>query len=385
DSAAQTLRRTVRSCVHSWAQCYDSILIHLSGGLDSSIIAATLGSAPNHPKLTAINHFSRYRCGDERTYARLAAGAAGCTLIELPRNHSASLERLLSAEHTANPLLLRGRNVEFQDKEASIARDTGATASFGGEWGDGVFLQGAGLLPSVDYLETLGPRPELLSICYGLARLNGVSLWHVLFATFRGGSTWEPYRDMHKHRKLVAPHVIERARRSNAYVHPWLRSTEGLLPGKVHHLSYMSWPTPFYWPLSPDDSPEAVEPLISQPVIELSLAIPTYLHTAGGVDRAVARAAFAEDLPAEITNRYAKGRISTYVSDLLEHNHELSRELLLDGQLAAKGILRKEQLDEVLSLEPNPLGPSIGDILDYLTLEAWLRRWTRRPQMAVAM
>src|SRR6185437_1302279 len=41
-SAVVATERVVRKCVRSWASAFDGVLLHLSGGLDSSIIAACL-------------------------------------------------------------------------------------------------------------------------------------------------------------------------------------------------------------------------------------------------------------------------------------------------------------------------------------------------------
>src|SRR3546814_5721791 len=50
-----------------------------------------------------------------------------------------------------------------------------------------------------------------------------------------------------------------------------------------------------------------IHPLLSQPVIEHCLAIPTWLQCAGGCDRSIARQAFKPDLPAKVIERRGKG------------------------------------------------------------------------------
>src|SRR3546814_18425449 len=50
-----------------------------------------------------------------------------------------------------------------------------------------------------------------------------------------------------------------------------------------------------------------ITPLLSQPIVELCLSIPTWQWVRGGRDRAVARAAVADLLPALIAQRRTKG------------------------------------------------------------------------------
>jgi len=66
DAKLQT-RRIVRSCVHAWASCFDSIYLQLSGGLDSTIVAACLADAPTRPRVFCVNFYSRSETSDERS------------------------------------------------------------------------------------------------------------------------------------------------------------------------------------------------------------------------------------------------------------------------------------------------------------------------------
>jgi asparagine synthase (glutamine-hydrolysing) len=84
--AAALLRDTVKACVHAWASCYESLVLRLSGGLDSSIVLGCLKSAPSRPRIVSVVYYVPQTTGaDERAFARLAAADAKCELVEQDR------------------------------------------------------------------------------------------------------------------------------------------------------------------------------------------------------------------------------------------------------------------------------------------------------------
>lgn len=136
-------------------------------------------------------------------------------------------------------------------------------------------------------------------------------------------------------------------------------------------------PTEFYDPLGRPDDPEPVQPLMSQPLIELCLRIPTYVLTNSGWDRAIARRAFRTEVPREILRRRSKGGLEENVQEILMGNLRAARELLLDGHLVSAGLLHRGRVEEALSDRPTRTAATMAEIFDHLATEAWLRRWNR--------
>ena len=79
-------------------------------------------------------------------------------------------------------------------------------------------------------------------------------------------------------------------------LHPWLQDVTDLPPGKLWHILLLSASADFRRPVAQDDDPEPVEPLRSQPLMELCLGIPTYVMARSAGDRILVRAAFESDL-----------------------------------------------------------------------------------------
>src|SRR3546814_17538454 len=89
--------------------------------------------------------------------------------------------------------------------------------------------------------------------------------------------------------------------------HPWLNAPAEAPPGQVGHISMI---LRAMTPIEHRDKELAVpmiSPLLSQPVIEASLGLPSWAACEGGVDRSAARRAFAGVLHPRVVGRQGKG------------------------------------------------------------------------------
>jgi asparagine synthase (glutamine-hydrolysing) len=221
------------------------------------------------------------------------------------------------------------------------------------------------------------------------ARVSRKSIWPLLAQAVRTrvlGREWDPIA-MAKpfSRTTVNSKVVNAARRNKDCTHPWLtpQATRGIAPGILWHVMSVSLPPAYYSSFRPA-GPEArlparTMPLLSQPLVELCLRIPTYVLIKSGRDRALARQAFAHDLPETIVRRQAKGRADQHARNILDANLDFVRALLLDGELVRRGLLNRPALELYLSRERSPADVQYGEILqEHLCTEAWLRSWLTR-------
>lgn len=389
DDAVMALRRTCATCVAAWASCYPRVIHLLSGGLDSSIILSCLGAAPSRPTITCLNYFDASSESDERIFARLMASATGSELIECEeRASTVRLESILNVSRSAIPwsYLYFVQHGEFQGELARVKK---ATAIFTGTGGDQVFYQSPVVMAAADYVYRYGMRKRFLDVAHGVARMQGASLWSVLGVAIRNGllrSHNTPLQYLELGAKLVSTDTIESFRHNDDLVHR-LGLVEGVAPGKILHalmLMIGCWDV-FYDPIGSTHYPDRVHPLLSQPLIELCLRIPTYVLTAGGWDRAIARRAFERELPPEIVARRSKGGNDAYLRQLLQCNLKFVRELLLDGVLVQENLIDRHRLESVLSQQRASLAPEAGEVLvQHLNIEVWLRGWTTTRRKAAA-
>jgi len=119
-----------------------------------------------------------------------------------------------------------------------------------------------------------------------------------------------------------------------------------------------------------------VNPLMSQPIVELALSIPSWHMVEGGRDRALARKAYHNAMPPLIRDRRRKGSPSSFAITLLRAKREEARERLLDGELVRRGYIDKAALATALAEEPG-VGLGYVRILGLLDMEVWIGHWRR--------
>ncbi len=379
DQAVSELRATTRACVHAWASCYSSIIHTLSGGLDSSIVALCLGAAPNRPCVTCLNYHTLSSEGDERRYARLSAQRASFELVEHPSDPAGvDLRGVLEVAHPPRPWVYT-YYLEHSRFEAQLAREKAAEAIFTGAGGDQVFYQARAMVGVNDYVELHGVRPGLIRVAWDAAHMDSRSLWSILSEALFGprARVEDPTLSAVRETKtLLSDDLLAIDWTSDDLRSAWLTGSEPVPSGKREHIRIMCVPPAFYDPLLPGAFPERTFPLLSQPLIELCLRIPSHVLTIGGWDRAIARRAFSSDVPREVIRRRHKGSVDNHLKHIIWSNIEFIRELLLDGVLIRNQTLDRRRLEAVLLDESAVAAAAFEELEDYISTEAWLRHWT---------
>lgn len=384
--ALSELRRRVQQCVHLWASCYPHVLHRMSGGLDSTIVLSCLKNAPTRPEITGLIHYTPTGRSDERPFARLAAANANCKLVECERNPEVQLEPLLQMHplpepHSCAPFMQNDR------LESRIAAQHGATAMFSGAGGDQLFFQGGAALAASDYIDQQGIGPGLFKVAHSGARLSRVSVWNVLRSTIarqRGKRQPPVLQHIGKSWLLLRSELVDSIRKDGSFIHPWLVDAVHAPAGKQHQIYGLMAPHVYYDPRGNPDDAENVAPLSSQPLIETSLRIPTYVLTSDGWDRALARRAFCTDMPAQIVTRRTKGTADELVDRVLRRNLDFVKALLLDGQLVRRGFIDRFKLEDALSGSLTAQDSPSSEIIHYLTVESWLQNWQGETMVAAA-
>jgi asparagine synthase (glutamine-hydrolysing) len=350
----------------------------LSGGLDSSIVVGLLRHAPTQPECLCVNYRNPYDpVSDERHYARMVANRAGYRLIEMEQSAEFSFAPILSMPRTASPCL----NV-FGLGEictlAEFARAHRMKAWFVGEGGDEVFLKSAGEYHCADFIHRYGLRPKVVAIALEAARMTSRALLPTLREGILDGLTRNGLERTLKHQDLfplLCSDVLDDVRRQRLFVPSWFDGSEPLAPGKCFQIMSLSLTDTMHNPYAPDDDPELVYPLKSQPVQELCLRVPTHVLAHGGRSRGLARVAFRDDLPPEIARRRTKGTVFDYVKALWIANRSMVRELLLDGLLVREGIVDKNKLEGSIAGTFDAGFANVARLASLACAEAWARNW----------
>jgi asparagine synthase (glutamine-hydrolysing) len=389
--ATQAIRNTTEYCVSALSSSHSHILVNLSGGLDSSIVLSSLSRSHDRPSITAVNYYSR-GAGDERRFARSMAHAVNCRLVEQARNQLLDLRRFDDCNRTVRPVL-NFSAPDIESRNAVLARESKASAIFDGELGDNVFGSHPSPGALVECVRRVGLGRQFVSFAADYAMLTRQSLWQTLVSVRRahrslaGTSNFSSSREMQRRygaataRSLIlaSPEAEEHcSAMGDRFVHPWLKQSPQIAPGSQMLLFglIVVTSTSYHSPFSDPSDPPQVSPLISQPLAEVALRIPAYLHFKFAQDRSVARAAFADALPAQILQRgLGKGGPTLWVKDVVESNCEFLRDFLLNGILVQRRLVDRNKLETTLSPRIAKSTVIVGDIFAKLYIEAWLRKW----------
>jgi asparagine synthase (glutamine-hydrolysing) len=371
DEAARRLHAVALECVAARASEYGSVVLMLSGGLDSSIVAACLAreSLPFH----CLTLVTRDATGDERDYARRVSESLAAALTEAYRDVSRIDIERSGARHLPRPTM-RAFVQESSRLAIEAAQEAGAGAIFNGGGGDNVFcsLQSTG--PVADRLLTAGPGAAFLRTARDISELAPASLWAVTSDAVRRAWFGKPAMRHVQDISFLSPRAATMVGATN--LHPWLVFPPGALPGKAMHIRLMAFAQSYVEGLDPQDPLPTVSPLLAQPLVETCLAVPSWLWFEGGRNRVVARRAFAGDLPKDIVGRRSKGTPDSFVAQIFETHRAAIRRMLADGELAAHDMLDLPAVLRVLD-DPRPVhGDAFRRVLQFADVEAWARAWT---------
>jgi asparagine synthase (glutamine-hydrolysing) len=371
--SALRLRRIVAQCVQGWASTCDSLVLSISGGLDSSIVAACL-TGPGAPEVHCLTMFGDDAGGDERLYGRALCTSLGRPLSECHyRVEDVDIEAPLAAQ-LPRPF---GRTQAYAYEQAhlAVARRIGADAFMTGNGGDNVFGYSQSAAAIADRFMSEGAGVGVLATLRDVCRQTGCGMLEAGLSARRIARSPPSYR-WRPTESLLHPDVLE-SMRGIPLTHRWLEAPAGTLPGKAGHIAALLRVLPNLHPGRSQYAP-VFNPLVSQPVMEACLAIPSWQWRTGGVDRAVARVAFRQDLPELIVRRRGKGGPDGFTAQLLAHYRVAIRERLLDGRLAARRIIDRDAVERLLADDRPVIGEERPRLLSFLATEAWLDFWTAR-------
>lgn len=363
-AAAQTIRNVTTSVVRAMAETDGSLLLELSGGLDSSIIGVSLASA--RARIAACNAISPLPGADERQYAKQLADQLGIELLErLLGFEESGIEFPLPRNSLRPAVSLLARMAARTMDDVAELRHVNSVYSGGG--GDAIFC----------YLHSAAPAADAflsrnLSACgqtiINLSKLHGCTVAKAARLTLRKLRLGPKPACKPDYALLAQNHTAPSLEQ-----HPWFTVPAGALPGDRERIFDLAGNQLFADVMLRADHRRVRMPLLSQPVMEACLRVPSWLWISGGRDRAVARSAFSDQLPADILNRRSKGNFMSYTSAIYRRNKEAIRQFLLDGQLHSRGLLDADKLNLFLDSPLTARDQSFMRVFDLCMIENWIR------------
>ena len=156
--------------------------------------------------------------------------------------------------------------------------------------------------------------------------------------------------------------------------HPWL-SYPGMPPGKREQMFSLVAVQPSLFDQDRECIAPIRYPLLSQPLVELCLRIPSWMWIARGQNRAVARAAFADLLPPTVLHRRTKGDFTGLLGALYRKHRPAMIPLLLDGWLAQHHLVDRPALEHYLRAQGSVSDDRFHRVLELANVELWARSW----------
>lgn len=369
-----TLAEVVHGAVNCWAQSSGQNLVAVSGGLDSSIVAQALRRSG--ASVTAVTVSTHDPHGDEAGYAHELCGALDISLDCRSYEGAAADVEQSSVPHLPRPGG-RAQLHAFNRALKGAMESAGAEMFFSGVGGDNIFYYTQSARPLVDRYLSEGLTVDLLSTLKDISQLTG-SGWVGVLAHARAIYRQERAQYFWRTDGRFLHKEWRDALGAQKFSHPWLKGPKTGLPGQVALISMILRTQRYVDSPRHDDNWCTVFPLLSQPVVEACLAIPSWRSCEGGRDRSFARTAFEDYLPPSVLNRRIKGGPDAFAFQLLRRHLLHIRELLLHGVLAEQKIIDVEQLDQALCEKGLMEGVDYVRILLLLDTEAWARQWIAR-------
>jgi asparagine synthase (glutamine-hydrolysing) len=358
----EALEATLLRCVRAWAGTFSRIDVELSGGLDSSIVAACV--AASSCDWRAVTYATDAAEGDERRYARAVALALGVPLDEFV----VTVDALDPISLPAYPRIRPGGFGVLGGIDRLLgasSRSAGADAIFSGGGGDNIFCKIRSAGPVADSLAIQGVRGAWRT-ARDLAELCDTTMWdvgrHSMRQLWRRRQTrWPASDDLLNHKALAAFRG-----------HPWLDQVRDR-PGKRAHIANLVGILPFLDGYDRTHEFPMIYPLLTQPVVELCLAVPSWRWIANGRDRAFARDAFARRLPASVIQRRSKGGLRSVMIPAFERSRIPLASLLCDGMLAAQGLVDCDAIKAVLDAPVSSTKTDYVRVFELADVELWVR------------
>ncbi|MFC5437216.1 asparagine synthase-related protein [Rhodanobacter umsongensis] len=363
-AATRSIREATTSVVRAMAETDRTVLLELSGGLDSSIVAACLKDAP--ARVTCCTAITPLPGADERRYASQMAAQLGIDLQQQILDFSDAQIAFELPLHSLRPAAWAlSRAVARAMDEAAEQQNVNGLFSGGG--GDTVFGYLRSAAPAADAFKA-GGLAEGFSAIADLSRLHNCTVVKAARLTLR--------KLYFRPKAPCTPDHTFLSRMDTAALfepHPWFSAPPGVSPGDCERIFELAGTQLFADGTLRAGGRRVRFPLLSQPVMEACLRVPSWLWISSGRNRAMARAAFSGELPQDVLNRRSKGTFMNYTFEVYRRNKETIRSFLLDGHLRSHGLLEPEMLDRFLERSLPARDRSFMRIFDLCMIENWTR------------
>lgn len=374
DDSAEILRTTTQETINRWAERFTHVTILLSGGLDSSIVLSALRNGGYQGRIDALHYVPIGAQHNESEQARACAAHFGVELHERPVHLSVDLPGIDNHPASARPYRQYFRlGSDIQHELTGPGR-----AVFTGQGGDHLFHNSTSPKVFADYLLAHGASLAAFAALSHASRLSNFSVQKVLWSTAKTLCS--------RTTRSRAVQEIEAAHRSEwmdelpqfdaaESLPDWAVARCGVSPAKFDQICDLVQMISIREPFWSERAGSVVHPLISQPIMELCLNIPSFTLAAGGVSRGLARLAHRGTLPSSILDRSSKTNINRLTRATFTDILPQLKDALQGGALVEGNFVSPRKLDSLLDTSRLIRTGKFQTLTRLYAIEAWLRAW----------
>lgn len=355
---SQRLRQEIDEDIEQKLQHKEEVGVFLSGGLDSSIIAARVAQLHHRPIHTFSIHFGK-KYPNENAFARLVASRYQTIHHEVeikPRHFARRLPEII--RHLDEP---SGDPITAPNYELARYAKDHVGCIFNGEGGDPCFggPKNMSMLLHHWYGEPVSrERAYLASYRRGYQHLEQLLLPEI-FAQLDPAADLE--RILTPYFEVPGLSFLDKLMRINIK----LKGAHLILP-KVERMLGAHGFVPY-------------APLFSKKIIESSMEMPANLKLHQGIEKYILKVAFAEDVPAAIIKRPKSGMRVPVRYWFQGELRRMAKEVLSSTRIREGGIFEPKAIKELLAYDRDSGLDRHGLLLwMLLTFELWREPQSRR-------
>ncbi len=371
----EELLATLRSCTKAWVGNAPGVCVELSGGTDSSGVLLLLHDVLPDKKLVAVNYIdSKTQSSNEIEFAQETADACNVQLHFLDWQTTSLLDKL-PADFLPNRPSTLLMSYKLHKQLHDFALENNCPEIMNGQGGDHIFCAPPPDQALADYWFQRG----ISGITKPLKELSGIyrTPWFSLIRKNTKAAVCyyrkTRYIDL-QHRKTthLNKDFLQQLKEEDFYLNSVLSRMH---PGKAAQIESLCHAVSYSERNQTTSNICHTHPILSQPIIELGLRIPTYQSFYDGYDRIFFRRAVSRIRKTKSLWRRIKGQTTgTMIKQCAHHANDI-RDIICNGQLVKSGLIDKQWLDTELIKMQHSQVESLWPILHMLTGQLWLNQW----------
>jgi asparagine synthase (glutamine-hydrolysing) len=253
--------------------------------------------------------------------------------------------------------------------------DVKAEVLTSGRGGDHIFHRSRTASIAADAVRDGREMRELLTIALDTARLTRRSVWGVFEAMLVQAASRSSASVIK--RSAAASLLCDAPPEPELQGHPWLEQAKRPPPARAQRVGHLRDALSYHDRSASNGGMRAFPLLLAQPIVDVCLKIPPYVMTAGGRDRSLARAAFADLAPDLVMARTLKGETTRYFAAVLDANRAWICDALARGELAQSDLLNQRRFLDLVKSDWRQNATSSDGLYSLIAVEAWLRNLSR--------